>query len=63
MNNQEIIEAKSIEIQRLHKVCENYKSDISILSEHIDYILSIINDDVITPQYRKQLHDLIQYYK
>lgn len=60
MDDDQIIEAKSVEIRRLHAVCKEKQSNIITLSEHIQYILSIIEgDNLITPQYRKQLTDLL----
>jgi len=52
---------KSKEIKRLHGVCQSKDKTIETLTEHLKYILGIVapDDNIITPQYRKQLAEII----
>lgn len=53
---------KSNEIKRLHKVCNAKDDIIKTLLEHFQYHIDLMDIDgnkLITPQYRKQINNII----
>jgi len=48
------------EIKRLHRVCNAKDKVIETLIEHLQYVVNITDESMITSQYLKQVEDIIK---